>query len=119
MRSWATNEREAVKKWVVSQRELIQKDRQKAANALMVMKRKSKREELENKALENSNLTNELETKEIKELKEVVRKLKIDIDAMKARQRLSEKSYRDTINEKDEKIIKLSEIGRASCRERV
>ena len=109
MRSWATNERETVKKWVVSQRDLIQKDRQKAANALMVMKRKSKREELENKALENSNLTNELETKEIKELKEVVRKLKIDIDAMKARQRLSEKSYRDTTNEKDEKIIILSE----------
>ena len=105
----SVNEREAVKKWVVSQRDLIQKERQKAAHALMVIKRKCKREELENKALGNSNLTNELKTKQIKELKDVVRKLKSDIDAMKARQRLSEKSYRDTTNEKDEKIIILSE----------
>lgn len=109
MRSWATNERETVKKWVISQRELIQKDRQKAANTLMAIKRKCKREELENKASENSNLINELETKQVKELKELVRKLKIDIDAMRARQRLSEKSYKDTINEKDEKINTLSE----------
>lgn len=109
MRSWAFLERETLQKWIDNQRTLIQKEKQRMANTVMVSKRKMRQDELEEKATVAVGLSHKRVREEIESLKATVHKQKIDADAAKSRQRLNEKRLRDNISTKEDRIRILEE----------
>mmetsp|Transcript_15716 Transcript_15716/g.22358 ORF Transcript_15716/g.22358 Transcript_15716/m.22358 type:complete len:773 (+) Transcript_15716:81-2399(+) len=109
VRSWAESERAKVKKWVENQRSLVQKEKQRCSNAVMASQRQRKREELEERAVA-ANINNQKQARvEIETLKSSIHKLKVEADAERSRQRLSEKRLRNQIGEKDRTIKYLND----------
>mmetsp|Transcript_15320 Transcript_15320/g.28846 ORF Transcript_15320/g.28846 Transcript_15320/m.28846 type:complete len:847 (+) Transcript_15320:1213-3753(+) len=108
-KAWAAGEKEKLNKWKDNQRSLIQKERQRASNSLMLNERMKRQGKLEEQAAEASQLSYRKVREEIESLKELLKKQKIETDTVKSRHRLREKRWKDMIAERDKQILSLNE----------
>lgn len=98
-----------MKKWKDTQRSLIQKEKQRAANSAMIAQRKQRKETLEEQAAEEARCSYRQMRKEIEVLKEALHKSKIEADTIKSRHRLNEKRWKDSVTEREKKIEDLKD----------
>jgi hypothetical protein len=108
-KAWAAGEKEKLNKWKDHQRSLIQKERQRASNSMMINERKKRQEKLEEQVAEASQMSYRKVKEEIDSLKDLLKKQKIETDAAKSRHRLNEKRWKDMIAERDKQILSLNE----------
>ena len=104
MRSWASNERKRVQKWVDYQHLQIKQERKKVLNDVLSSNKKKRQQELEERAafLATNNI-NELKA-EVRNLSNNLKRQQLDHDTVKSRFRLNEKRLRDTISDREKTI---------------
>ena len=108
VREWCDEEREKTTKWVESQRLAIKRERQKSANAALLLRNQN--------AQANETFTKR-DRDTIESLKATITKLKVDRDAYSNRVKGNEARLTNLVKKKDEEISRLKDAVREYERE--
>lgn len=106
-KAWATAEKEKLNKWKNQQRTLIEKEKKRVNNSIMISQRKKRQEKLEEQAAEAVQFSSKKAREEINGLTESLNKSRVEMDVIKSRHRLNEKRWKDMISERDKRILEL------------
>ncbi|GFH54820.1 hypothetical protein CTEN210_11296 [Chaetoceros tenuissimus] len=106
-KAWAAAEKEKLNRWKDQQRTLIEKEKKRVNNSIMISQRKKRQEKLEEQAAEAVQFSSKKAREEINGLTESLNKSRVEMDVIKSRHRLNEKRWKDMIGERDKRILEL------------